>query len=110
MHALLPSFNDWMIAPNSPAHMTPYRSVFTTFREHHRPISTADGRDTIWTEGYGDVVLDVGNADNSQLHGVMTLRGVWLVPDLSHNLLSVNALTSDGLSIRFGREAYNLRA
>ncbi|KAJ5616225.1 hypothetical protein N7537_001339 [Penicillium hordei] len=63
IEALSATDNDisrWMVDSGTSTYMTLYKSVFINFRECVLPISIAIG-DVFYTEGYGDVILRMGN-------------------------------------------------
>lgn len=85
----------WMIDSGTSIYMTPHRSVFVNFRQRILPVSTATG-DVFYTEGYGDVVLKLFNQDQTESLPSLTLKKVWLAPELE-SLISMSALDIDDI-------------
>ncbi|KAJ9481030.1 hypothetical protein VN97_g12481 [Penicillium thymicola] len=97
---LLADDNDvsrWIVDSSTSTHMTPHRSVFINFRPCVVPVSSAID-DTLYTEGYGDVILRMKNQLSDDYIGPLTLHKVWLAPDLKASLISTSALDKEDIS------------
>ncbi|KAJ5867219.1 hypothetical protein N7534_001772 [Penicillium rubens] len=86
----------WMIDSGTSIYMTPHRSVFVNFRQCILPVSTATG-DVFCTEGYGDMILKLFNQDQTESLPSLTLKKVWLAPELNSSLISMSALDKDDI-------------
>ncbi|KAJ5124616.1 Reverse transcriptase RNA-dependent DNA polymerase [Penicillium bovifimosum] len=87
----------WMIDSGTSTHMTPHRSVFVNFRQCVLPVRTATG-EVFYTEGYGDVILQLLDQHKTGSLPPLTLKKVWLAPELKSNLISMSALDSDDIA------------
>ncbi|CAH9141104.1 unnamed protein product [Cuscuta epithymum] len=88
--------NEWLIDSGCTYHMTPFRSLFSSYYSCNDGfVSLADNK-KCKIHGVGDVCLKFDNGT------VFTMKNVRHVPDLRHNLFSVAAFEGSGLEGKWG--------
>ncbi|KAJ6088415.1 Copia-like polyprotein/retrotransposon [Penicillium sp. IBT 16267x] len=85
----------WMLDSGTSHHMTPYRSVFSTYERYAMGVRSATGA-RFWAIGRGDVIVNLADL-NGQPYGEMTLHNVYHAPALSASLLSISDSATQGL-------------
>ncbi|KAJ6102323.1 Reverse transcriptase RNA-dependent DNA polymerase [Penicillium sp. IBT 16267x] len=90
----------WMLDSGTSHHMTPYRSVFSTYERYAMGVRSATGA-RFWAIGRGDVIVNLADL-NGQPYGEMTLHNVYHAPALSASLLSISDSATQGLDVTFG--------
>lgn len=94
--------NDWFIDSAASKHMASSRDSMIDYVEYNIPTQIYLGDDsTILAKGEGTVKLDIFEGDKTSR---LSLGKVLYVPDLSKNLLSVNAMTQTGAEVYFDNE------
>lgn len=92
--------SDWIIDSGATSHMCKSANVLSNFVPHsgHKVI-ISDGSE-IPIHGYGTLTIHIKDFQNHCTHKI-TLHKVAFVPKLSVNLISVKALASLGVSVKF---------
>ncbi len=90
----------WCIDSGATHHMTANKNLFTAYERFSTPasVTVADGK-VMEAVGQGKVALGVVNGMG---WNTLRLEGVWFVPDLAHNLVSVRKLDQAGFRLEFG--------
>lgn len=65
----------WMLDSGTSHCMSPYKSVFTSYKPCRIPVKSATG-ERFWTKGIGDVLLDLSSKDRSIRIGSIVLKDV----------------------------------
>ncbi len=94
----------WLIDSGASSHMTNDQEVLTGYQkfEHPEKVGLGDGR-TVDALGIGKVYVNVRCGVNSPCRVKrVPITNVLYVPELTRNLFSVRAATSNGNSVRFG--------
>ena len=85
----------WTVDSGATSHMTPYRSIFKSYKKLKEKIPIAVGNNGLMlAEGIGSVQCMI----NKQK---LEFKAVLHVPDLSRNLLSVKKVTNGKLKVQF---------
>ena len=86
----------WVIDSGASQHLCGNRTQFTSYTNFSidQAITIADGT-KIQAIGSGEVVL-------ATEEGTMTLMGVWNVPKIRRNLISISRMVDAGYTIEFG--------
>jgi hypothetical protein len=95
-----PASYHWMLDSGSSHHMTYSKSYFSSFHICRMPVKTANNG-VFYTEGYGDVILQLINLRTNGNLGVLRLQNVWYAPLLIHNLLSIRQLARTSITSLF---------
>nr|GFB33410.1 integrase, catalytic region, zinc finger, CCHC-type, peptidase aspartic, catalytic [Tanacetum cinerariifolium] len=85
----------WIIDSGCSKHMTGNRALLTNFVEKFLGIVRFGNNDFAVIAGYGDVVI-----------GSMTIKKVYYVEGLGHNLFSVGQFCDKGLKVVFRKSTY----
>nr|GEU53645.1 integrase, catalytic region, zinc finger, CCHC-type, peptidase aspartic, catalytic [Tanacetum cinerariifolium] len=88
----------WIIDSECSKHMTGNRALLTNFMEKFLETVRFGNNDFTMIDGYGDVVI-----------GSMTIKRVYYVEGLGHNLFSVGQFCDKGLEVTFRKSACFVR-
>nr|GEX38517.1 retrotransposon protein, putative, unclassified, expressed [Tanacetum cinerariifolium] len=88
----------WIIDLGCSKHMTGNRALLTNFVEKFLETVRFGNNDFVVIDGYGDVVI-----------GSMTIKKVYYVEGLGHNLFSVGKLCEKGLEVAFRKSTCFVR-
>nr|GEY30000.1 integrase, catalytic region, zinc finger, CCHC-type, peptidase aspartic, catalytic [Tanacetum cinerariifolium] len=88
----------WIIDSGCSKHMTGNRVLLTNFVENFLGTVRFGNNDFAVIAGYGDVVI-----------GSMTIKKVYYVEGLGHNLFSVGQFCDNGLEVAFQKSTYFVR-
>ena len=91
----LEKLKEWVIDSGASRHMTPDRGIFVNMMLIRTTVRVADGT-VISSIGRGDILIQMRNGEKIRLTEVL------YVPELDTNLLSIRALQTKGISVRFG--------
>jgi hypothetical protein len=96
--------NVWIIDSGATLHMCKSSSLVSNFTPHFgHNVIISDGS-VIPIQGYGNLTISFKDDRNDLTHRLI-LNSVAVVPELSVNLISVRALTSLGVSVKFTEQA-----
>jgi len=87
---------EWIIDSGASQHLCGYRTHFST----HKTISSQQGI-TI-ADGTKIQAVGLGEVQIATEAGGIPLTGVWHVPDIGGNLLSVSRILDAGYAVEFG--------
>jgi transposase InsO family protein len=94
---------EWLVDSGASHHMTYDRSNYINFFRGSLRITTANG--ITFAQGYGDIAVDLIQMNGSII--TKTVLGVWYIPDLNCNLLSVHSLAIDKITVYFNHIGKN---
>lgn len=90
--------NEWVVDSGASTHMTKNRNMIEEIQETNTEIKTAKNNSILRSTGRGNI-----NSTNC------TLSNVLAIPDLSRNLLSVNAITDKDGVVKFSKNNVEIK-
>lgn len=88
---------DWYVDSGSTSHMTKMRDWIFNFRHESLDVAVASG-ENLKVKGRGDI----------ELTNDLVIRNSLYVPDITHNLLSVNQITEKDLTVVFDKIGFKI--